>query len=711
MPPEPGTVLARPAPRALSTSTAGLGDLLEAQRQLRAGRPELAERSCRRLLKTAPQHADAHNLLGVALGRQGRLDAAERHARRALELRPREAGFIANLAERLRQQNRCDEAINLYRQALDLAPDLPLALEGLARALAQAGAFEAALDAALRACRATPELAASHALAGELLALLRRHDEAIAALSRAVELAPERHDWWQNLARVCLTALHIEGLERAARHLLERDPDDAEAKVHLANALFRKDAFGAVRALLETVPAAGLTGANAKNLLGVTLARQGRLEDGLEALEQVAALAPEASELQMNRLLHLNYDPGRSPEQLKREHLAWAERFARPLYGHQIGCPQSPDPDRRLRVGYLSPDLRRHSVAYFLAPLLQSHDRQGVEAICYASVARPDSFSDELRAMADGWVDVHDIDDAALAARLRADRIDVLVELAGHTRESRLLACAYRAAPVQIGYLGYPNTTGVATIDYRMTDHLADPDGFDEHYCETLIRLPRCFLAYATPRHAPEVGPPPVQRNGHVTFGSFNNLAKMNRGVIALWAAILAQVDGARLVLKSAGSGDAETRATLEAAFAAHGIGPERLRVLPPEAQAQSHLALYNEIDIALDPFPYNGTTTTCEALWMGVPVITLAGDRHAGRVGASLLGAIGFQAGIAATPEDYVLTARLLASQPELLATARRNLRADLARSPLGDHSGHARAVEEAYRAVWQIWCASRRT
>jgi predicted O-linked N-acetylglucosamine transferase (SPINDLY family) len=615
--------------------------------------------------------------------------------------------MLANLAERLRAQGRLDEAIACYRAALDRAPGARLALDGLARALAAAGDHEAALEAALRARDAAPELAASHALAGELLALLRQHDAAIEALARAVELAPERQDWWRNLARVCLTALNLTWLERAARHLLALDPDDAEAKVHLANALFRQDAFGAVRALLETVPADGLIGANAKNLLGVTLARQGRIEAGLAALEAVPALAPEAAELQMNRLLHLNYDPGLSPAALRQEHERWAERFAAPLQPLRLALPQTRDPDRRLRIGYLSPDLRRHSVAYFVAPLLLTHDRREVEAICYASVSRPDSYSDELRAMADGWVDVHRLDDLALAERIRADRIDILVELAGHTRDSRLLACAYRPAPVQIGYLGYPNTTGLAAIDYRITDHLADPDGFDEHYRETLIRLPRCFLAYATPRHAPEIGPPPLQRNGFVTFGSFNNLAKVNRRVIATWAEILRAVAGARLVLKSAGTADAETRAELEGAFAAQGIAPERLGILAPAAGARDHMALYNEVDIALDPFPYHGTTTTCEALWMGVPVITLTGDRHAGRVGASLLATIGFEAGITSTPEDYVLTARLLASQPELLAACRRNLRADMARSPLCDHPAHARAIEEAYRAVWRIWCA----
>ncbi len=441
--------------------------------------------------------------------------------------------------------------------------------------------------------------------------------------------------------------------------------------------------------------------------MGITLGRQGAIEAGLAVLEEVPALAPYAAELHSNRLLHLNYDAQRTPAELRREHELWAERFATPLAASRLAPTQRRDPDRRLRIGYLSPDLRRHSVAYFIAPLLQSHDRSAVEAICYASVPRPDSFTLELRGLADGWVDVHHLDDAALALRIHADEIDILVELAGQTREGRLLACARRPAPVQISYLGYPNTTGLRAIDYRLTDHLADPDGFDEHYCETLIRLPRCFLAYATPRHAPEIGPPPAARNGYVTFGSFNNLAKVNRGVIATWADLLRQVPGSRLALKSAGTADPETRAALEGAFAAAGIGPERLRIMAPAAEAGDHLALYNEIDIALDTFPYHGTTTTCEALWMGVPVVTLVGDRHAGRVGASLLATIGFTAGITATAEDYVLTARLLASRPELLATCRRNLRGDLARSPLCDHQGHARAVEEAYRAVWQIWCA----
>jgi predicted O-linked N-acetylglucosamine transferase (SPINDLY family) len=343
-----------------------------------------------------------------------------------------------------------------------------------------------------------------------------------------------------------------------------------------------------------------------------------------------------------------------------------------------------------------------------MAPVFEAFDRERFDVVAYAQVARPDSVTEHLRSLASAWRDVTPLDDAALARLVRDDRIDILVDLAGFTKDSRLLACTGQPAPIQISYLGYPNTTGLPQIDYRITDHVADPDDADAFHSETLIRLPRCFLAFALPSHAPEIGPPPVLRNGHVTFGSFNNLAKVNHKVVALWAGVLQAVAGSRLLLKASGTGDPASQEHLRGAFGAAGIDPGRIGFAAYAATAPEHLAAYGEVDVALDTFPYNGTTTTCEALWMGVPVITLAGDRHAGRVGASLLGAIGFQAGIATIPDDYVLTARLLASQPELLAAARRTLRADMARSPLCDHAGHARALEEAYRAVWQIWCAA---
>lgn len=695
-----------PATRAPAAG-GGIAELLDAQRQLRAGQADLAEQSCRRLLRRQPDHADAHNLLSVALGQLGRAADGERCSRRALRERPDEPGYLINLAERLRQQDRLEPAIATYRQALEGAPGHLGALDGLARALASLGRFEEALPPARRATLLAPENASGHALLGEILALLRQHDAAIAALGRAVELAPDRLDWWRNLGRICLSVGHVAMLERASRRLLEVDPGHAEAKVQLANALYRKGDYQGARELLESVPQDGLSGANALNLLGILLARQARIEDGLAAIDQAVALAPDAVELQNNALLHSNYDPSLCPAALSERHRAWAARFADPLTPDRAEFAQDRRADRPLRVGYVSPDFRRHSVAHFIAPLLTAHDPAAVEAVCYASVARPDVVTEELAAMAPAWRDVRHLDDDQLVAQIQADRIDILVDLAGHTLDGRLLVHARRPAPIQITHIGYPNTTGMRAIDYRITDPIADPDDLDDHYSETLIRLPRCFLCYAAPRGAPEVAPPPCLERGHVTFGSFNNLAKVNRQVVALWAEILCAVAGSRLLLKATGTGDPATQAHLREAFAACGIAADRLEIVPPEAAASDHLAIYHRVDIALDPFPYNGTTTTCEALWMGVPVITLAGDRHAGRVGASLLSSIGFAAGITATPEDYVLTARLLAGQPELLSAARRALRHDLGRSPLCDQAGYARAIEAAYRAVWQIWCA----
>jgi protein O-GlcNAc transferase len=250
-----------------------------------------------------------------------------------------------------------------------------------------------------------------------------------------------------------------------------------------------------------------------------------------------------------------------------------------------------------------------------------------------------------------------------------------------------------------------PTPTGLPQIDYRITDHVADGDDADDH-TETLIRLPRCFLAFAAPDHAPEIEPPPLLRNGCVTFGSFNNLAKVNDKVVALWAEVLRAVPESRLLLKASGSGDPTARQYLRGAFAAAGVDPVRIELAAYATSARAHLEVYREVDIALDTFPYNGTTTTCEALWMGVPMVTLAGERHAARAGASLLSAAGFPAGIAEQAEDYVRIARLLAEQPQLLVAVRGNLRAEMARSPLCDAAGHARALEEAYRAVWHIWC-----
>lgn len=362
---------------------------------------------------------------------------------------------------------------------------------------------------------------------------------------------------------------------------------------------------------------------------------------------------------------------------------------------------------RKLRVGFVSPDLRRHSVGYFLLPLIEQLDRTQISAICYSDTLQPDAITDKFRAAADEWRASGRLRDDALAKQIRADRIDVLIDLCGHWVHNRLAVFAQRPAPLQISWLGYPNTTGLSTIDYRITDEIADPPGDgDALHTETLLRIPAPFVCYGGALPAPDAAPPPCLRKGAVTFGSFNNLAKLSDSTVRLWARILQAVPGSGLLLKSGGAGDAEVQRSFGGRLAGHGIDPARVQWLAWRGTTEEHLSAYANMDVALDPFPYNGTTTTCEALWMGVPVVALRGDRHAGRVSASLLSAAGFPEWIADTQGQYVETAVRLATDTAGLAALRQSLRARMTASALCDGAGFARRFEAALRKVWVSHC-----
>jgi len=341
--------------------------------------------------------------------------------------------------------------------------------------------------------------------------------------------------------------------------------------------------------------------------------------------------------------------------------------------------------------------------------LLANHERARVVPVCYSLSRKSDEVTARLRTLSAEWRDVFAMNDEQVAGQIYADRIDVLVDLAGHMGENRLAIFSRKAAPVQVSWLGYPNTTGLTAIDYRLTDAQADPPGTtDRFYTERLFRLPRGFLCYRAPESAPPVGPLPFHASGVITFGSFNNLSKVTPAAIALWCAILRVVPGSRLILKNASFTDIPTRQPYYREFEKHGIGRERLDFRGLDRELSDHQSVYNEIDIALDPFPYNGATTTCEALWMGVPVITLAGDAHAGRVGVSILTQMKMTEFIAASPDDYVRTAVQLANDPARLTELRRDLRQRMAASSLCDSGGFARVVEDAYRTMWQEWSES---
>jgi predicted O-linked N-acetylglucosamine transferase (SPINDLY family) len=439
---------------------------------------------------------------------------------------------------------------------------------------------------------------------------------------------------------------------------------------------------------------------------GVMLAELMRLDEALASYERAIALKPDFAEAHSNLLFSLNYDSKLTPDRLFEAHLEWNERYGRRV-PHPVAHANERDAGRRLRIGYLSPDFRSHSVAHFVEPLLKNHNRQAVEVFCYAEVIRPDAVTGHLQSFADHWRVTIGLSDNELAERIRTDAIDILVDLAGHAGHNRLPVFARKPAPIQVTWLGYPNTTGLDAMDYRLVDAVTDPPGeSDALASETLVRLEGGFLCYGGLKDAPAPATPPSLQSGTITFGSFNNPTKMSSATLDAWSSLLVRLPTARLLLKGGPFTDTTARALCLARLRERGVAPERVEMLPWLDDAAAHQAAYNRVDIALDPFPYNGTTTTCEALWMGVPVVTLRGDRHAGRVGASLLDQIGLTEFVANSVEEYVGIALTLARNGERLEELRHSLRPRIAASRLCDGPAFARKIEAVFRNVWQHWC-----
>lgn len=524
------------------------------------------------------------------------------------------------------------------------------------------------------------------------------------AFRRATEINPAYPEALECLAHLLLDRGALSAGSDALRTALALRPDNAEWHVNLGAALQMQgllgEAIGAYERARALRPGSGIASEN----LGSTLASQGRLDEAIALYREGLRRNPGDARTHSNLLLTLNY-LCQGPARVFAEHRRWEEMHGASTASQPF--TNSADPERPLRIGYVSPDFRAHSVAFFIEPILAARDRKVMSVYCYADVARPDAVTERLRQLSDHWRPTHSVSDTDLMRQIREDKIDILVDLAGHTAGHRLAVFAQRAAPLQVTYLGYPNTTGLGAMDYRITDTIADPADQATYCSERLLYLDDCFLCYRPPADAPAVSAPPAQQAGHITFGSFNNLAKIQPGVVARWAELLHAVPRARLLLKNPSLTDAIARDRVLDAFTTAGITPDRIDLLGLAPSQSEHLALYGRVDIALDTFPYNGTTTTCEALWMGVPVVTFAGRTHAGRVGASLLTAAGLTEFIAASPQDYVARAAALAADVPALVRYRTTLRDRVGQSLLCNAAHLTRNLETALRGVWRERCA----
>lgn len=672
------------------------------------GQLSVAAACYRQALHLQPDSAESHNNLGVALMEQGRADEAIASFQQALKLQPQFAMSHNNLGNILKEQGKLAEAEASYRQALRFQPEFVLAHNNLGNVLKDQGKLAEAETCYRQAMNLQPEFAEVHNNLGSVLRSQGKLTEAITSYEQALRLKPDFAEAHNNLG----VALMDQGkLKEALPHYQQAvtlRTEDTSAQNNLGVALMEEGKlqealacfFEAVRIQPDSV--------EAHNNLGNALMKQGKREEAIACYREALRLKPDFAYAHSNLLFSLNYDPHADPDAVFAEHRRWGTLRGLEGAGRAAATAppvHDPDPERRLRIGYVSPDFRGHALICCFEPILANHHPDRVEAICYAEVRAPDATTARLQALAHGWRSTIGLNDAQMADLIRQDRIDILVDLAGHTANHRLRVFAHKPAPVQVTYLGYPNTTGLTTVDYRLTDAVLDPPGapWGTRYTEQLVRLEAGFCCFAAPQAAPEINPLPATQAGRVTFGSLHNLAKLNDDVVNLWCQVLQAVPTARLLLfRNTLTG--ETRDFIRRLFTERGIAADRLEL----RHEGNPLAAYADIDLSLDVFPWTGHVISCESLWMGVPVLTLRGKRAASRLTASVLTRLGLTDLIADSPEQYVSLAISLARDLDRLAQLRCELRERM-RTRVGDGLVFTRGLEEAYRVMWHNCCAGR--
>jgi predicted O-linked N-acetylglucosamine transferase (SPINDLY family) len=662
-----------------------------------------AEASARSALTLAVDYPDALVNLARALVRQDRLDEAGERYRAALRLRADDPESWFLFGQLLSLQGRTEQAIEVYRQALALQPRHLDALVHLGNGLKLMGDRDGAAASYRQALEIDPACAPALNNFGNLLQAAGAFAEAETLYRRLLAVDPDQPDALGNLGSVLQAQARFDEALACYRHALERSPDDAGLHHNLATALKRQNRLGDSVAEYRRALALRPDHPEALSGLGAALQAQGHVREAVPLYERALTLRPDFHEPLNHLMFALNTLPEVSSGDLLRAARRWTAAWP-PAPAAATAWTNSPDPDRPLRIGYVSPDFRHHPVGYFLTAMLDRHDPAAVEIHCYTGSRVVDDVTRRIRAAARGWRDIRLLDDAVAADLVRADGIDILVDLSGHMADHRLPLFRRRPAPVQATWLGFFCSTGLDEIDHIIGDPTIVPAADEAAYSERVWRLPACYLCFDGGTVDLPVTPLPAGAAGPITFGCLNRRDKMSEPAIAAWAEILGRVPASRLLLKTASFSDAATRDAMTAAFGRLGIAADRL-IIEGETPRRAHLEAYQRVDLALDPFPYTGATTTAETLWMGVPLVTLRGRTFVGRVSASMLNAVGHAELIAETVADYVELAVTLAADRPRLAALRAGLR-EATRVGLGDGARFARELEAIYRAQWQDWC-----
>jgi protein O-GlcNAc transferase len=698
----------------LDKRAAGVGDVRAmhaiARRALRQGEAAEAVRQLERATKLAPDDDRLWCGLGAAYRHASDFEQARQAYERALALKADNPQVLSNLGEWCMARGENEAALRWFDKALQADPGLFEARLNKTAALFELARYAQARTLAEQLVADEPRRAEACLNLGNVLVHTGKSKQGIKLYKKALELQPGYVEAHYNLATLLGSR---DDLAHTISYLERRLREQGESIQNLGMLAAAHQAAGHLseseiicQRILERQPdniAALVT-------LGSCLSSGGDSAAALAIYQRVVQLDGSQVAMASNVLFEYNNvsSPGR--DEIFRQHLAWAERFETPLLQAPVFTDREHDPQRKLRIGYVSGDMTRHPVGFLLRDILQHHDGSRYAIHCYSMLIRPEEALPELRQAADVWEDVFYLDDDELVALIRQAQIDILVDLSGHTGFHRLPVFARRPAPVQVEWIGYFHSTGMRSIDYFITDPATSPPGSGQLFSEIPVYMPHSRFCYGAPAYAPEVVTPPVVRLGYITFGSFNRLPKMTEEVVATWSAILKAMPDSRLIVKSGALADTQACERLRARFERHGIARERL-VLRENSLHAEMLAEYGDIDIALDTFPFNGGMTTLEALWMGVPVITVAGDTVVSRQTVAALENIGL-AGELAFPDlpAYIDGALALARSPQRLAALRQQMRPCMAASPLRQPERFTRDLESLYRRMWRAWCKGER-
>lgn len=669
-------------------------------------------------LRHTPSLPGGHYTLGRLLMDQNRPEDAVPILEQGLQLTPeskriqwllaRAYNLVAHFtAQKIGEEADLARASSLCLKAIALDPAYPEALVNLGCILEQGGDLAQAEACYNKAVILEPTFSLAYYNLGTVLERQGRQKEAQACYQRAIAIQPDMAHAHAKLGDTFMLVGHQSEAERCYEKALSYAPELFEVNIRLGELKTREnrpdEAMAHFKSALEKAP----RNVVALRWLGQACLNMGKHEEAIDLMRQAEALEIGTPDIQSCMLFTLACSSDISTTNLVAEHVSF-DRYCRARVSPVRHHNNSPDPERRLRIGYVSGDFINHVVAAFIEPLLENHSAEQVEVFCYHNNPKSDSVTERIKGKSDNWRDIARLDDNAAAALIQDDQIDILVDLAGHSFLNRLLLFAHRPAPVQATWLGYLGTTGLSAMDYRICDTYTDPPGLTENqHSEQLARLPNSQWCYRPPIALPEISDPPVILRGYATLGSFNSVRKLNSKTIKLWAEVLRSVPLARLLLASVS--DAGTATHLTHQFESCGVTADRL-IFQGRQAAKDYFASYCEVDIALDPFPYNGGASSLDALLMGVPVITLAGERSISRGGVSILCNLGLNEFIATTPEDYVRIVQELTGAPARIAQLRTSLRERMKRSPLMAMKPFAQDVEQLYRQMWYRWVEQHR-